>query len=1174
MGLKFTLLKNITFCATMFFTLNLNAQVTDVLRLSDVAISENAEKWGLNEKDLANYYMSDNYVSRHNQVTHIYMNQVANDILVENAIIGLNFNKEGKLLLGSSRFIADIDSKITETTANLNAETALQAALQVLNINADLPRLTEEKDFSLFVYEKGSIANLPINTQLLYARIGESLKLAWRTQIYGSKSVAVYIDANTGELLKEASLDVTCAFHKDMYHNHSSSCVNHALETVAEEVNESIDVDNSVYHVFPLPLESPNHGSRSILTNPADPIASPLGWHDTNGQEGPEFTITRGNNVHAFYDPEADEVPPTNEVDGGADLVFDFDYFSDQEPTAQINNTVTQLFYMNNMMHDIAYNFGFTEEAGNFQANNYGNGGQQGDYVVAFSQYGDGQAGTVNNATFATPGDGGSGQMRMFLWNSGSGIFQVTSPSSISAYYSVGTADFGPSVQDNPATGEVTLVDDGFDIGVDGCETIINASEVAGKIAMIDRGLCFFEQKTANAEEAGAIAVIICNFEDSAMGMTGTPDIPNPSIPTVSLSSTDCNLIKAALSSGPVTVKLEQPQGGLNFLPGSYDNGVMAHEYGHGISNRLTGGPSAAGCLGNEEQMGEGWSDFFSLITTVEPGDTGGDKRGIGTFATSEPVDGNGIRPYPYSTDMTINPMVYDNITTFSIPHGVGAVWCSMLWDMYWSFVDEYGYDEDVSNATAGNNMAIQLVMDGMKFQPCNPGFADGRDAILAADQELYNGDNQCLIWDVFARRGMGINSSQGSSDSRSDGEPNYESIPTCVAELKIKKEVTELIQPGDDVDVTLTITNHRPEDLTSVAVTDELPDGLTIDEASASIPATVSGNTVSFEIGDMAYLDEVVITYKLKSDPEVFSQRFYLEDLEDNSTVFNEWTASNSEGLTGGWELTTELAYSGAQSFKAADDGTVELKSELTSLVQHEIQGDRPVLRMYHYFNTVTAVNGGYIELSTNQGNTWQRVQDSWIKNGYNTGLSYTTFTVPFLEGFSGNSTNFIGSYLDLTDYIGETISLRFRYGAAAGSPSPVGWVVDDIELMDLITYNGEACVSSDQSETACASAEGEGTIVDSDISTNTKDAKNGLTFNVFPNPASDAINIQLNDQDASTINIELFDATGKLIQSISKANYGNSITTIPTAELAKGVYIVKVISNGFAGTQKVILN
>ena len=1174
MGLKFTFAKNISLCAIMLFALNINAQVADVLSLSDLTISENAEKWGLNDKDLANYYMSDNYTSRHNQVTHVYINQVANNVLVENAIIGLNFNKEGKLVYGSSRFISDLNSKISVTTASINAQTALQTAFDALEFDSALPRLTEEKDFSLYVFEKGEVANLPINTQLIYASIDGSLELVWRTQIYGATSVAVYVDANTSEVLKKEVLDITCAFHKDMYHNHSSSCVNHALETVAKEAEAvEYDSDDAVYHVFALPLESPNHGERSILTNPSDPIASPHGWHDTNGSSGAEFTITRGNNVHAFYDPEADEVPPTDEVDGGAELVFDFDYFSDQEPTAQVNNTVTQLFYMNNMMHDISYHFGFTEEAGNFQANNYGNGGQAGDYVVAFSQYGNGQAGTVNNATFATPSDGGSGQMRMFLWNSGSGIFQVTAPSAISAYYSVGTADFGPTVQDSPAEGEVVVVDDGFDVGSDGCEALVNVSEVEGKIAMIDRGLCFFEQKTVNAEEAGAIAVIICNFEDSAMGMTGVADIPNPSIPTVSLSSSDCNLIKAALSSGPVTVKLEQPQGGLDFLAGSYDNGVMAHEYAHGISNRLTGGPNAAGCLGNEEQMGEGWSDFFSLITTVEPGDAGSDKRGIGTYATSEPVDGNGIRPYPYSTDMDINPMVYDNITTFSVPHGVGAVWCSMIWDMYWAFVDEYGYDDDVMNASAGNNMAIQLVMDGMKYQPCNPGFVDGRDAILAADQELYNGDNQCLIWDVFARRGLGINADQGSGNSRSDGTPNYESIPTCVAELKIKKEVTELIQPGEDVDVKLTVTNHRPEDLTGVVVTDELPDGLIIDESSTSIPATVSGNIVSFEIGNMNYLDEVEITYVLKSNPDVFSQRFYLDDLEDNNTVFSDWTSSNSEGLSGGWGLTTNLANSGAQSFLASD-GDAELKSELTTLVEHEIQGDRPTMRIYHYFNTVTSINGGYVEISTNQGATWDRVQDSWIKNGYNAGLSYSTFTIPFLEGFSGNSNTFIGSYLDLSDYIGENIIFRFRYGAAEGNISPVGWAIDDIELMDLVTYNGEACVSSDQSETACASAEGEGTLVDSANSTNTEDAKNSLAFNVFPNPASDVINIQLSTEEASVMTIELFDTTGKLIESVSRNNFGNAITTIPTAELAKGVYIVKVTSNGFAGTQKVILN
>ena len=323
-----------------------------------------------------------------------------------------------------------------------------------------------------------------------------------------------------------------------------------------------------------------------------------------------------------------------------------------------------------------------------------------------------------------------------------------------------------------------------------------------------------------------------------------------------------------------------------------------------------------------------------------------------------------------------------------------------------------------------------------------------------------------------------------------------------------------------------------------------------------------------------MAYLDEIEITYTLKSDPSIFSQRFYIDDFEDTDAIFEDWVTLNTEGSSAGWSLTSNLTYSGVQAFLAYDEGNEDLKSELIGIVQHEIQGDRPVLRLYHYYNTVAAINGGYIEISTDQGNTWERVQDSWIKNGYNTGLSYGTFTIPFLEGFSGNSTSFIGSYLDLSEYIGETISMRFRYGAASGSVSPVGWAIDDVEILDLITYNGEACVSSDQSETACVTAEGEGTILDSNSSTNTNEQENGLAFNLFPNPASDAINIQLNGTEASAINIQLYDATGKLIQSLERMNFGNSITTIPTAELAKGVYIVKVTSNGFSGTQKVILN
>lgn len=61
-----------------------------------------------------------------------------------------------------------------------------------------------------------------------------------------------------------------------------------------------------------------------------------------------------------------------------------------------------------------------------------------------------------------------------------------------------------------------------------------------------------------------------------------------------------------------------------------------------------------------------------------------------------------------------------------------------MLWEiLYWNLVDDYGFDEDLINGVSGNNLALQLVLDGMKFQPCAPSFIDARNAILIADYVL-----------------------------------------------------------------------------------------------------------------------------------------------------------------------------------------------------------------------------------------------------------------------------------------------------------------------------------------------------------------------------------------------------------------------------------------------------
>ena len=95
--------------------------------------------------------------------------------------------------------------------------------------------------------------------------------------------------------------------------------------------------------------------------------------------------------------------------------------------------------------------------------------------------------------------------------------------------------------------------------------------------------------------------------------------------------------------------------------------------------------------------------------------DLGTDSRGIGTYLFGQPPNGPGIRPTPYSTNMAINTATYDNIKTLSIPHGVGYVWCGMIWDLLWKMVDVHGNP-------AGINIAINLVNEGMRLQPCSPG--------------------------------------------------------------------------------------------------------------------------------------------------------------------------------------------------------------------------------------------------------------------------------------------------------------------------------------------------------------------------------------------------------------------------------------------------------------------
>jgi len=730
------------------------------------------DQFEFDRNDITDIRVTDNSYSKSMDLELVYTQQQFQGIPIYNAI-GTFAIKEGRVVNFENTFVAALSSNIQNTSYSLEAQSAIEAALEHLNI--DLPsdiELVETKNTNSFVFKSASTSVEVIPVELIYApNQNQKYRLAWNLSILTSDESDWWnfsIDANTAEVLVKENWMLSCNFG----HNHNYSNTKRSFKKDSFVETLSTTNDGSSYRAYPLGVESPNHGNRVLLNEPADPVASPFGWHDTDGIPGAEFTITRGNNVIASEDRDADNIPGYS-PDGGANLDFDFLLDPNIPPEFNEDAAITNLFVWNNYTHDVWYHYGFDEESGNFQEFNYTGLGDGGDIVVADAQDGGG----LNNANFGTPPDGFNPRMQMFLWSPPgppADPLTINTPADIAGDYSGLEAIFGPGLSPTPITADLVLVEDDNSISIsadphNACDPIINANEINGKIAVINRGECPFVGKIEAAQNAGAIAVIMINNVPGApinMGGTG----PNITIPSIMISLSDGTPILNKLQNNDI-INVTLVNNGPYEIDGDYDNGIIAHEYGHGISNRLTGGRNQVNCLFNDEQMGEGWSDWVGLMMTMKPGDTGTQARGYGTFAISQPTSGTGIRPAPYSTDFNINPATYDltNNGGISQPHGIGFVWATMLWDLTWELIDEYGFDPDFVNGNGGNNLAMQLVLDGMKLQSCNPGFIDGRDAILQADMIANNGANQCFIWKVFANRGLGFSADQGSTSDRFD---------------------------------------------------------------------------------------------------------------------------------------------------------------------------------------------------------------------------------------------------------------------------------------------------------------------------------------------------------------------------------------------------------------------
>ncbi|MBT8190176.1 MAG: T9SS-dependent M36 family metallopeptidase [Bacteroidia bacterium] len=1012
---------------------------------------------GLNRDDISEVFITDEYTSVKSGVYHIYFKQAFGGIQLESTNSALHL-KDNEVISFNQGFIKNHSDKINASEASLSHEDAfLSAMIHLGNNETGTLRLLEQnsdRPDKFRRYDQNEVSHDAFTIKLVYLPSGKNILLSYEIAVHDratNKWWQIFVDAITGEVLEKVCWTLECHSNHDEDLNHKNPEIwTKNIWSVVKSGLANSPAMASSYNVLSFPFMSPLDGTRTLESDPwnAASNASPYGWHDTDGSAGNEFTITRGNNVHAQEDRNGDNGTGYS-PDGGTGLVFDYTFDEHDDPVDYQDAAITNLFYWNNIMHDVWYQYGFDESAGNFQSNNYGNGGSGNDYVLADAQDGSGN----NNANFSTPPDGSKPRMQMFEWSSATyNLVNINSPVNLERYYGCGGADFGPA--DNTITGNLVLA-----TPLDGCNTLTNPGAINGNIALIDRGSCNFTVKVKNAQDAGAVAAVICqNTVDPPFTMGGTD--ASITIPSIMISKLNCDSIKAYLPGVNITLDRNSPV----LKDSDFENGVIIHEYGHGISIRLTGGPASSSCLNNDEQMGEGWSDWFGLVMTMQDSDIGLSTRGMGSYLLGEALNDDGIRQHPYTTDLNVNPHTYGDISAVSIPHGVGSVWSAMLWEMTWALIDQYGWDSNLYSGTGGNNMAMELVIEALKLQPCSPGFIDGRDAILQADQNLNGGANECLIWEAFAKRGLGFSASQGSSASVNDGIEAFDTPPSCLDTIVITKTAGSIIESGTDLSYVLTVSNYYDTDLTNVIIKDTLPLNTSLVPGSLSC-GTINNNIITINVGTLNVDSTVTCDYAIETDNIENSMISFFDGVENGTT---NWTISSGQG-TDIFTTSTANPFNGTStSWFVPNVGPNNSQYLTSSLIQ---LGVDPVLTFWHDYDTEANWDGGMVEISTD-GSSWTDLGPSFFVNGYNGVLGNSSNNdIDNRPAFTGDSNGYIESFADLGNYANSTVYIRFFFGSD-NNTFETGWYIDNISVLDANYLSNTAYVTSAQGDLAFSSA------------------------------------------------------------------------------------------------------
>ncbi|WNC73951.1 M36 family metallopeptidase [Thalassotalea psychrophila] len=849
--------------------------------------------------------------------------QTVNGVEVFGSQINVVMN-QGLAGVASTGHFAPVTAQTANKSANshaVDAPTAIITSYAQKGVELSHSQLnfdTEQKQYQKFTIanEATTDVNRAVNAasnktraKFIYYPNNKSVTPAWMieapyydAELETEQLVGYIIAADSGKVLFEQKMSADHAYKYNVY----------ADDTIPYRPFDSpsaVETTPFPYGIDPTTLAFSRLKSNEIIIENAG-LSTNDPWMPANAE------FAEGNNAFVYADintPEGFQQPEEGklgdyklDVSAPGSFNYQYNYNADLLDEKNVKAGLTQMFFTLNFLHDWFYDSGFDEAAGNAQKDNYGRGGLGLDPIEARIELS-----SQNNASMRTPADGESPLMRMYSWGKFemqfrvNGLIEHTTDEQYHEYAEYGRAVFGKTSFDLPEIAEegeeqgeaiIAIAQDNNGVSLDLCEEATNSAELAGKVAILQRGACSFAQKAENALDAGAIGYIVTNHlaagERNLEGLTGGylnmglepgADASHITIPGLFLSKENGQEIYDAISAGK-TVKVVDTFIHTDREHSALDNHIVSHEWGHYVTNRLIFDgwglfqwQSAA--------LGEGWGDFVALMMALREEDRAqfGNEFLEGIYPITTYVGrtlmgmegmGYGIRRFPYSTNLDVNPLTLGMVSNsavlpiktgpfYEVPpppneiHAAGEVWSVALWEVYIALHNERS---DLTFDEVEKRMRDYFIAS-LKITPFWTNFLEARDAMLIVMAATDPTDFDIALR-AFAKRGWGLDAKAPERSSyffegvREGFETQYPAFQVSnitadyqyVSETGAYCDADESLDVGETMQVYLHLTDYGTQPITGAkAIVNSITDLTVTVNGEATInnevPVSFDGN-------------------------------------------------------------------------------------------------------------------------------------------------------------------------------------------------------------------------------------------------------------------------------------------------------------------------------------------